>query len=134
MLRDKSNVAGGWLSSLAFLVGWRMNAMTKDEDHLKLLSIFHYLQGHGRTALGNRELSLVDMGNDMAGVLKKLSHDKVDVLVYRWGRRCVPIRRSMHGIKVVRALHRLPPLSIWRLTRLKNSTHRVSSGPDSRKL
>src|SRR5881628_1068904 len=25
------------------------------------------LQGHGRTPLGDRELSLVDMGNDMAG-------------------------------------------------------------------
>src|ERR1051325_4429258 len=30
------------------------------------------LQGHGRTALGNRKISLVDIGNDMAGVLKKL--------------------------------------------------------------
>ena len=30
------------------------------------------LQGHGRTELGDREISLVDMGNDMAGVLKEL--------------------------------------------------------------
>src|ERR1051325_1353960 len=36
------------------------------------------LQGHGRTPLGDREISLVDIGNDMAGVLKKLGHDKVD--------------------------------------------------------
>jgi pimeloyl-ACP methyl ester carboxylesterase len=43
------------------------------------------LQGHGRTALGNREISLVDMGKDMAGVLKKLSYDKVDVLGYSMG-------------------------------------------------
>src|SRR6185295_4233040 len=43
------------------------------------------LQGHGRTALGNREISLVDMGNDMAGVLKKLGYDKVDVLGYSMG-------------------------------------------------
>src|SRR6267143_4929696 len=43
------------------------------------------LQGHGRTALGDRELSLVDMGNDMAGVLKKLGYDKVDVLGYSMG-------------------------------------------------
>jgi pimeloyl-ACP methyl ester carboxylesterase len=43
------------------------------------------LQGHGRTPLGNRELSLVDMGNDMAGVLKKLGYDKVDVLGYSMG-------------------------------------------------
>jgi pimeloyl-ACP methyl ester carboxylesterase len=43
------------------------------------------LQGHGRTSLGDRELSLVDMGNDMAGVLKQLGYDKVDVLGYSLG-------------------------------------------------
>jgi pimeloyl-ACP methyl ester carboxylesterase len=43
------------------------------------------LQGHGRTPLGDRALSLVDMGNDMAGVLKKLGYDKVDVLGYSMG-------------------------------------------------
>ena len=35
------------------------------------------LHGHGRTPLGSRDISLVDMGNDMAGVLKNLGHDKV---------------------------------------------------------
>jgi pimeloyl-ACP methyl ester carboxylesterase len=43
------------------------------------------LQGHGRTSLGNREFSLVDMGNDMAGVLKQLGYSKVDVLGYSMG-------------------------------------------------
>src|SRR3977135_1463286 len=43
------------------------------------------LQGHGRTPLGDREISLVEMGDDMAGVLKKLGHDKVDVLGYSLG-------------------------------------------------
>src|SRR3989449_11575210 len=43
------------------------------------------LQGHGRTLLGEREISLVDIGNDMAGVLKKLGYDKVDVLGYSMG-------------------------------------------------
>jgi pimeloyl-ACP methyl ester carboxylesterase len=43
------------------------------------------LQGHGRTALGERKISLVDIGNDMAGVLKKLDYDKVDVLGYSMG-------------------------------------------------
>ena len=43
------------------------------------------LQGHGRTELGDREISLVDMGNDMAGVLKQLGYDKVDVLGYSMG-------------------------------------------------
>src|ERR1051325_4131465 len=40
------------------------------------------LQGHGRTPLGDRQISLVDMGNDMAGVLKQLGYDKVNVLGY----------------------------------------------------
>jgi pimeloyl-ACP methyl ester carboxylesterase len=43
------------------------------------------LQGHGRTPLGDREISLVDMGKDMAGVVKKLGYDKVDVLGYSLG-------------------------------------------------
>jgi pimeloyl-ACP methyl ester carboxylesterase len=43
------------------------------------------LQGHGRTPLGDREISLVDMGNDMAGILKKLGCGKVDVLGYSMG-------------------------------------------------
>jgi pimeloyl-ACP methyl ester carboxylesterase len=43
------------------------------------------LQGHGHTALGDRQISLVDIGNDMAGVLSKLGYDKVDVLGYSMG-------------------------------------------------
>ena len=43
------------------------------------------LQVHGRTPLGDREISLVDIGNDMAGVLKKLGYDKADVLGYSMG-------------------------------------------------
>src|SRR5438309_8737883 len=43
------------------------------------------LQGHGRTLLGEREISLVDIGDDMAGVLKKIGYDKVDVLGYSMG-------------------------------------------------
>lgn len=43
------------------------------------------LQGHGRTPLGARDISLVDIGNDMAGVLKHLGHEKVDVLGYSMG-------------------------------------------------
>jgi len=43
------------------------------------------LQGHGRTELGDREISLVDMGNDMAGVLEQLGYDRVDVLGYSMG-------------------------------------------------
>jgi pimeloyl-ACP methyl ester carboxylesterase len=43
------------------------------------------LQGHGRTPLGNRDINLVDIGNDMAGVLKSLGYDNVDVLGYSMG-------------------------------------------------
>jgi len=43
------------------------------------------LQGHGRTPLGDREISLIDMGNDMAGIVKQLGYDKVDVLGYSMG-------------------------------------------------
>ena len=43
------------------------------------------LQGHSSTPLGDREISLIDMGNDMAGVVKKLGYDKVDVLGYSLG-------------------------------------------------
>ena len=42
------------------------------------------LQGHGRS-LGDREISLVDMGNDMAAVLKSLGYQKVDVMGYSMG-------------------------------------------------
>ena len=43
------------------------------------------LQGHGRTTLGNREISLIDMGDDMADLLTKLGYDRVDVLGYSLG-------------------------------------------------
>jgi len=43
------------------------------------------LQGHGRTPLGEREINLIDIGDDMAGVVKKLGYDQVDVLGYSMG-------------------------------------------------
>jgi pimeloyl-ACP methyl ester carboxylesterase len=43
------------------------------------------LQGHGRTPLGKRAISLVDIGNDMAGVLEHLGYGAVDVLGYSLG-------------------------------------------------
>jgi pimeloyl-ACP methyl ester carboxylesterase len=43
------------------------------------------LHGHGRTALGDRAISLVDMGSDMATVLRELGHEQVDVLGYSMG-------------------------------------------------
>lgn len=43
------------------------------------------LYGHGRTALTDRPVSLIDMGDDLAVVLKQLGYNKVDVLGYSMG-------------------------------------------------
>ena len=43
------------------------------------------LHGHGRTALGDRRIDLDDMGSDMAEVVRRLGHEKVDVLGYSLG-------------------------------------------------
>ena len=43
------------------------------------------LHGHGRTALGERPISHVDMGDDLAAVLRELGYGQVDVLGYSMG-------------------------------------------------
>src|SRR5688500_6755790 len=43
------------------------------------------LHGHGRTDLGTREISLIDMADDFAVLLKKLGYQKVDVMGYSMG-------------------------------------------------
>lgn len=43
------------------------------------------LHGHGRTALGDRKISLIDMGDDMAAILRELGVGPVDVLGYSMG-------------------------------------------------
>lgn len=43
------------------------------------------LQGHGRSTLGDRPISLPDMGDDMAVILDELGHDQVDVFGYSLG-------------------------------------------------
>ena len=43
------------------------------------------LHGHGRTTLGDRPISLIDMGDDMAAVLRHLGYRQVDVLGYSMG-------------------------------------------------
>ncbi|HEU4886185.1 MAG TPA: alpha/beta hydrolase [Longimicrobium sp.] len=43
------------------------------------------LHGHGRTALGDRAISLVDMGDDLATVLRELGYAQVDVMGYSMG-------------------------------------------------
>jgi pimeloyl-ACP methyl ester carboxylesterase len=43
------------------------------------------LHGHGRTALGDRKISVIDMGDDLAAILRELGFDRVDVLGYSMG-------------------------------------------------
>ena len=61
------------------------------------------LHGHGRTALGDREISLVDMGDDMAVVLDELGYDRVDALGYSLGGG-VAFRLAVQHPEVVRRL------------------------------
>jgi pimeloyl-ACP methyl ester carboxylesterase len=43
------------------------------------------LQGHGRTTLGDRPIDLIDIGNDLAQVLRELGLEQVDVAGYSFG-------------------------------------------------
>jgi pimeloyl-ACP methyl ester carboxylesterase len=43
------------------------------------------LQGHGHTTLGDRAISLADIGDDVATIIKQLGHDQVDVMGYSMG-------------------------------------------------
>jgi pimeloyl-ACP methyl ester carboxylesterase len=43
------------------------------------------LHGHGRTAIGDRPIDHIDIGNDLAVVLKQLGYNQVDVLGYSFG-------------------------------------------------
>jgi pimeloyl-ACP methyl ester carboxylesterase len=43
------------------------------------------LHGHGRTALGDRTIDLIAIGNDLAVILQKLGHKQADVLGYSFG-------------------------------------------------
>jgi pimeloyl-ACP methyl ester carboxylesterase len=61
------------------------------------------LHGHGRTALGDRPISIIDMGDDMAAILKKLGYEKVDVLGYSLGAG-VAFRLAVQHPTVVRRL------------------------------
>ena len=43
------------------------------------------LHGHGRTPLGNRKINLIDIGDDLAVILKQLGYGQVDVFGYSFG-------------------------------------------------
>lgn len=61
------------------------------------------LQGHGRTALGERPFTLEAMGDDMAAVVKALGYDKVDVMGYSLGGG-VAFRMAVQHPEAVRRL------------------------------
>jgi pimeloyl-ACP methyl ester carboxylesterase len=61
------------------------------------------LHGHGRSTLGDRPFSLVDMGDDMASVLEQLGYDTVDVLGYSMGGG-VAFRLAVQHPELVRRL------------------------------
>jgi pimeloyl-ACP methyl ester carboxylesterase len=61
------------------------------------------LQGHGRTALGDRAFRLESIGDDMAELVKRLGHDQVDVLGYSLGGG-VALRMALQHPERVRRL------------------------------
>lgn len=61
------------------------------------------LQGHGRTALGDRPISLAAMGDDMAAVVTQFGYDRVDVLGYSMGGG-VALRMAIQHPEAVRRL------------------------------
>ena len=61
------------------------------------------LQGHGRTALGDRPITLPAMADDIAAVVKQLGQDTVDVFGYSLGGG-VALRLAIQHPEVVRRL------------------------------
>lgn len=61
------------------------------------------LYGHGRTALTDRKMSLIDMGDDMAGLLEQLGYAKVDAMGYSMGSG-VAMRLAVQHPDMVRRL------------------------------
>lgn len=43
------------------------------------------LHGHGRTRLGDRKMSILDMGDDMAAIIEQLGYKQVDAMGYSLG-------------------------------------------------
>ncbi|TPM54370.1 alpha/beta hydrolase [Mesorhizobium sp. B2-2-4] len=61
------------------------------------------LQGHGRTALGDRPFTLEAMGDDMADIVKRLGYGEVDVMGYSLGGG-VAFRMAVQHPETVRRL------------------------------
>ena len=61
------------------------------------------LQGHGRSTLGDRPISPVDMGDDMAAIVEQLGYRQVDALGYSLGGN-VALRLAIQHPDAVRRL------------------------------
>ena len=70
-------------------------------EHRQVIAID--LQGHGRTELGSRKISLPDSGDDVASVLTQLGFKNVDVLGYSFGGG-VAFRLAVQHPEMVRRL------------------------------
>jgi pimeloyl-ACP methyl ester carboxylesterase len=60
------------------------------------------LHGHGRTQLGDRKISVIDMGDDLAGLLDQLGYGQVDALGYSLGAKVAFRLAVQHPNKVRR--------------------------------
>jgi pimeloyl-ACP methyl ester carboxylesterase len=69
-------------------------------EHRRVIAVD--LQGHGRTELGSRKISLPDLGNDMAAILEHLKVPVVDVLGYSFGGGVAFRLAAQHPSKVRR--------------------------------
>ncbi|MBZ9864124.1 alpha/beta hydrolase [Mesorhizobium sp. CA15] len=75
--------------------------LPKFAEHRTVIAVD--LQGHGRTALGERPFGLEAMGDDMAAFVKALGYDKVDVMGYSLGGG-VAFRMAVQHPEAVRRL------------------------------
>lgn len=87
----------GGLQSIA-LLGPALPALAKGRTVIAV-----DLQGHGRTALGTRPISLEAIADDMASVLKALGYKQVDALGYSFGGG-VAFRLAVQHPEMVRRL------------------------------
>jgi pimeloyl-ACP methyl ester carboxylesterase len=70
----------GGLGSIDMFAGNVLPALAKTRQVIAV-----DLHGHGRTALGDRPIDLIDIGNDLAVVLDELGIEQVDVAGYSFG-------------------------------------------------
>ena len=70
-------------------------------EHRQVIAID--LQGHGRTELGTRKISLPDLGDDIASILTQLGFKSVDVMGYSFGGG-VAFRLAVQHPEMVRRL------------------------------